>query len=141
MKKVSNYIFQKNGREIAVFYLNKKQLKKKNLHVYDCIMLQFDAQEGGDKGVYMRPDEALLVAELLTAAVRKSVKAYDMGVERNKKTKGKGSRKNMKCPVCGGNVLGDGKCLQCGRPAKKEFVYKKVSNDSRKKLQGGKFPQ
>lgn len=28
---------------------------------------------------------------------------------------------------CNGNILSDGKCLQCGRPAKKEFVYTKRS--------------
>lgn len=79
MTKVSKYLFKKNGREIAVFYLNKRELKKKKIHIHDCIMLQFDSQDGGDKGIYMRPDEALLVAELLISGVNRSVKGYDMG--------------------------------------------------------------
>jgi len=32
----------------------------------------------------------------------------------------------MRCNHCNGNVVGD-KCLQCGRPVKNEFVYRKRS--------------
>jgi hypothetical protein len=32
----------------------------------------------------------------------------------------------MHCNHCNGNIVGD-KCLQCGRPVKKEFVYTKIT--------------
>jgi hypothetical protein len=51
----------------------------------------------------------------------------------------------MRCKHCNGNIIRDAwnheRCLQCGREVNKGFVYKKRSYDSRKKLQGGKFPQ
>lgn len=37
----------------------------------------------------------------------------------------------MRCPVCNGNIIRDAwnheRCLQCGRPVKKEFVYTKIT--------------
>lgn len=38
----------------------------------------------------------------------------------------------MHCNHCNGNIVGD-KCLQCGRPVKKEFVYTKRSVEHYKK--------
>lgn len=32
----------------------------------------------------------------------------------------------MHCNHCNGNIVGD-KCLQCGRPAKEHFAYRKIS--------------
>lgn len=82
MKKVSSYIYKKNNREIAVYYLNKKQCKEKEVHADDCIALVFDAQINNSRAVYMRPDEALNIAKLLIEGVNNSVKAYKMGVKK-----------------------------------------------------------
>lgn len=42
----------------------------------------------------------------------------------------------MSCQTCGGNVLGDGKCLQCGRQAVKLLVYSVVSASRKKEHEG-----
>lgn len=47
----------------------------------------------------------------------------------------------MRCKFCNGNILQDGKCMQCGRRFDENPPYKKRSCDNRKKLQGRKFPQ
>lgn len=79
MKKLTNYIFNKNEREIAVLYNTENELKRKKVHKHDAICLSFDAQNG-DKAlnIYMRPDEALIVSWLLTEAVYKTTKAYNL---------------------------------------------------------------
>ena len=86
MKKICSYTFKKNKRTIETVYLTKKDLKKRKIHINDAICLVLDA---GDKNkenhFYFRPDEALLIAGMLTETVRLSVKAYDMGVEGNGK--------------------------------------------------------
>jgi hypothetical protein len=79
MKKLTNHVFSKNKREIAVLYYTEKELKRKKVHEHDAICLAFDAQDG-EKAykTYMRPDEALLVSWLLTEAVYKATKAYEL---------------------------------------------------------------
>ncbi|OGP87174.1 MAG: hypothetical protein A2031_08185 [Deltaproteobacteria bacterium RBG_19FT_COMBO_43_11] len=80
MKKISSYIFKKNKREIATYYLTKKDLRQKKININDAICLVLDAQNKRKAhSFYFRPDEALLVAVLLTETVRRSTKKYSLG--------------------------------------------------------------
>jgi len=84
MKKISSHLFTKNNREIAVFYANLKDLKKRKIHKHDAIALQLDAQKGEDNThtIFMRPDEALIIAKLLIDGVHKATKAFELGLKR-----------------------------------------------------------
>jgi hypothetical protein len=86
MTKLDNHVFTKNGREISVFYLTKKDCKKHNVPAYDCIRLCLtppdDPKE--EAGIYMRPDEAIIIAKLLINSIYRSVRCYSMGVLRKK---------------------------------------------------------
>jgi hypothetical protein len=79
MKKITSYRYTQNNRELAVFYLTPAQIKKRKINKEDCIALMFDAQRGEDEThtLYIRPDEALVIAELLICAVRSITKAYN----------------------------------------------------------------
>jgi hypothetical protein len=59
MKKISSHLFTKNNREI-------------------------DAQKGEDNThtIFMRPDEALIIAKLLIDGVHKATKAFELGLKR-----------------------------------------------------------
>jgi hypothetical protein len=81
VKKISSYVFKKNKREIATYYLTKKDLRKKKINTDDAICLVLDAQDKRKAhSFYFRPDEVLLVAGLLTEAVRRSTKKYSLGI-------------------------------------------------------------
>lgn len=83
MKKVCSYTFKKNNRTIETRYLSKKDLRKMNIHVHDAICLVLDSQdESKAYSFYLRPDEALLIASMLTETVRLSTKAYNLGAQR-----------------------------------------------------------
>lgn len=80
MKKISSYVFKKNKREIATYYLTKKDLRKRKKNTDDAICLVLDAQDEKKAHTFLfRPDEALLVAVMLTETVRRSTKAYNLG--------------------------------------------------------------
>jgi len=82
MKKITNYVFKKNNREIAVFYAGVKELKKLGIHQEDAILLKFDVQRSDGTEIFMHPDEALIVARLLIEGVEKTTLAYRLGVKK-----------------------------------------------------------
>jgi len=70
-KKICSHIFKANDREIAVYLTN---------HDDDCIVLEFSGQTRDEAGaeIHMRPDEAMLTVKLLSEALWKSIKGYDI---------------------------------------------------------------
>ena len=86
MREVESISSKGNGRKIAVYYLSPSDIKKKRVFKGDCIGLRFDAQSKENYTVYMRPDEALMVAGLLVNTVWKITKSYCLGLVRQKKS-------------------------------------------------------
>lgn len=73
MKEIVIYKFKKNSAYVKVSY--NKQSKDKRAE-NDCLWLQWKTQEGSISKIGMRPDEALLIAEMLVQSVRITTEAY-----------------------------------------------------------------
>jgi hypothetical protein len=83
-RRVAEHRFEKNGARIRVSYVeNIKDVKD-----YDCLLLEITSIRKGQKrttGWYMRPDEAILIAEKLIRSVYEITEGYK--VKRPKKSK------------------------------------------------------
>ena len=80
MIEIETYLFKKNARKITTSFLTKKDCRAKNIPTDDCICLHLESLNKCDsRYLYIRPDEALLIARMLINAVWKSVKAYKVG--------------------------------------------------------------
>lgn len=73
-KKIATYKFKNNKKEIAVYYVENE----KNYPNCDCISLEFKKNGRLISGVGLRPDEAILIIKLLSEAVFKTVKNYEI---------------------------------------------------------------
>jgi hypothetical protein len=78
MKEVCYYLYKNNNRKISVYYLTESEIKRKKINVDDCLALKFDSQNKDSDELYIRPDEALVIANLLIKAVHQTTKAYNM---------------------------------------------------------------
>lgn len=73
MTEIAIYKFKKSNAYVKVSY--NKQSKNK-LAENDYLWLQWKTQTGSIAEVILRPDEALLVAEILIQSVRITTEAY-----------------------------------------------------------------
>ena len=78
MKIIDKYTFTKNKRVIAVKYITASELLKRKKHKDDCVCLVFDDQADDSLNIYLRPDECLIVARLLTQAVFQITQDYNV---------------------------------------------------------------
>lgn len=78
MKKLSQYYFKGNGRAIVTYYLTQSVIKKRKIpgNSVDCLCLSLEEKDGASTRIFMRPDEALIIAEQLSSAVRKITQTY-----------------------------------------------------------------
>lgn len=70
MKKIVTFEFKKNGATVGVYYGKPPKRKAYRRFKDDILWLEWKTWEGDKSGIGMRPDEALLVAEMLVEAVR-----------------------------------------------------------------------
>lgn len=73
-KEICVYKYPKNGATVSVSYWQPSRKDKRAKD--DCLWLQWKTQEGKKEGIGMRPDEALLIAEMLVEGVRVITEAY-----------------------------------------------------------------
>jgi hypothetical protein len=78
MKEITRHNFKRNGKSIAAYYLNGKARKKAKVPGCDCICLAFEHQDKDGTKIYLRPDEALLVARQMIEAVYSVTNAYEI---------------------------------------------------------------
>jgi hypothetical protein len=80
MKTLSTYRFR-NDKAIEVVYLNPSDQKRKGVPECDNLGLAFESPEGRTV-FYLRPDEAVIVINLLSDALFKAVRSYEIGLLR-----------------------------------------------------------
>jgi hypothetical protein len=81
MKTLGRFKFI-NRKEIRALYLSRTDQKR--LKVPECDSLALCFIEGEDEHrTYLRPDEALIIARLLTDAVYQTTSAYEIGLKRH----------------------------------------------------------
>lgn len=73
-KEIVIYKFPKNGAHVVISYWQPGRKDKRAKD--DCLWLEWSTQEKERLGIGMRPDEALLIAEMLVEAVRVTAEAY-----------------------------------------------------------------
>jgi len=78
MKELTRHNFKRNGKSIAAYYLNSKARKKAKVPDCDCICLSFEHPDKEGTKIYLRPDEALLVARQMIESVYRVTNAYDI---------------------------------------------------------------
>ena len=76
MKEIARHNFIKNGKSIVCYYLNSRAKKKAKVPDCDCICLSFEGIE--NTNIFLRPDEALIVAKQLIESVYKTTIGYDI---------------------------------------------------------------
>lgn len=74
MKKHLIYKFRKNKAYLKLSWGEPNQKDKRIAE--DSLWLEWTTQEGEKQGIGMRPDEALLIAEMLVMGVRCSTETY-----------------------------------------------------------------
>jgi hypothetical protein len=82
MKTINEYKFT-NNKSFRTSYVSRKERKKIGIHKDDNICFDWYKGEGYDKGLYLRPDEALIIAKQLIDAVWKVTGAYADGFLRD----------------------------------------------------------
>jgi hypothetical protein len=80
MKVLSSFTF-KSGKVIQVSYLTRKDTRKLGVPEEDTLALTFISEEF-ERSYCIKPDEALIIIQLLATAVFKSVKGYAVGLVR-----------------------------------------------------------
>jgi hypothetical protein len=80
MKILASHKF-KNDKEICVGYLNRKDQRKFGVPETDTLALTFITDEY-ERSYCIRPDEAIIIIQLLAAALYGSVKGYAVGLKR-----------------------------------------------------------
>lgn len=88
MKELFRKEYKKNGKEISVFYVSEKYCKAHKIPKCDCLFLHFDNAKkfnGDIQGIFLRPDEALQIAQMLTNAVHNVVSDYKIKLVGGKK--------------------------------------------------------
>jgi hypothetical protein len=80
MRVLSAYRF-KNSKEIRVEHVTKSEARKHGVPECDSLALVFDMEFGIER-LFIRPDEAVIIINLLSDALYKSVKGYDVGLLR-----------------------------------------------------------
>jgi hypothetical protein len=80
LKVLSSHSF-KNDKTISVGYLNRTDQRKFGVPECDTLALTFITGEY-ERSYCIRPDEALIIIQLLAEAVVKSVKGYEVGLKR-----------------------------------------------------------
>jgi len=71
--------YPQNGKEISVHYVSAKYCRAHRIPKCDCLFLHFDHAKrfnGSLSGVFLRPDEALQVSQMLVNAVHDVVSDY-----------------------------------------------------------------
>lgn len=74
MKEICIFKFPKNGAKVSVSYWQPPHKDKRVKD--DCLWLQWQTEEKEKLGIGMRPDEALLIAEMLVEGVRVITEMY-----------------------------------------------------------------
>jgi len=75
MKKHLIYKFPKNKAHVKLSW--EAMNPKNKRYGDDCYWLEWRTQEGENLGIGMRPDEALLIAEMLVKGVRLTTETYN----------------------------------------------------------------
>lgn len=77
MKTINKYKF-KNKKILRTSYLSNKDRKDTVIPKCDCILFEYskDGKNFYDGGLYLRPDEALIIAKMLIDAVYKVTGTY-----------------------------------------------------------------
>ncbi len=78
MKTLSSYKF-KNNKEIRVDFLNRRDQKKMGVPECDNHMLVFEKSDEATR-IGLRPDEMIILINLLSEALFKSVSAYELSI-------------------------------------------------------------
>lgn len=76
-REVCSFLFTKNNAKISVNYLTPKEIKKEKIDKDDCLSLIFN-KDDDPLEIRIRPDEALIIANLLISAVNKTTHGYLM---------------------------------------------------------------
>lgn len=74
-KRLSKYLFKKNRAYIQMLRIDPKA---HGVPSCDVFLLEFKPGKGDKFGVYMRPDEAVLLASLITRGVWEGTKSYQV---------------------------------------------------------------
>jgi hypothetical protein len=72
--KLTGYTFPENKAEINVYAVSEEN----GILEEDCLALEFTKPEIEPITIYMRPDEALLVIQLLSQGLNRLVKSYEI---------------------------------------------------------------
>ncbi len=80
MKTLSEYKF-KNNKSIRVVYRNSKETKKAGLPDCDAFSLEFIIN-GKRTGFGIRPDEMVIIINLLSEGLYKGIDGYNIGILR-----------------------------------------------------------
>lgn len=78
MKVLASHKF-KNDKSLEVRYLNRTDQRKLGVLEPDVLSLT-RIDDGTEHSTYIRPDEAVILIQLLAEAVYKSVKGYEIGL-------------------------------------------------------------
>lgn len=81
-REVCSYLFTKNNAKISVKYLTPAEIKKEKIPKDDCLSLVFD-KDNDPFEIRIRPDEALIISNLLISAVNKTTQGYLMRYKRS----------------------------------------------------------
>lgn len=73
-RQIVIYKFPKNSATVSVGYRDLSHREERVRQ--DCLWLSWKTEEGEHNGMGMRPDEALLIAEMLVESVRVITEAY-----------------------------------------------------------------
>jgi len=76
MKAIAQHAFKNNKKKIVCYYLDKADRRKRKVPDCDCLCLSFESEGKGGVDIYLRPDEAILVARLLLDSVYKVTSDY-----------------------------------------------------------------
>lgn len=80
MKVLAEHKYQ-NDKAIRVLYLNTSDQKRLEVPECDTLALCFDL-DGEETRFYLRPDEVVMVINLLSRGLFNSVKGYEIGLVR-----------------------------------------------------------
>lgn len=73
---VSSYEFKGNGANIKVYAVEDEE----GVLPEDCLSLEITPEGSDPVGVYMRPDEALLIIKCLSEGMFKTIESYEVGI-------------------------------------------------------------
>jgi hypothetical protein len=81
VKVLSSHKFKNSdtGKELRVLYFNKSDQKRLNLPDKDVLAIS-RIDDGDERRTYIGTDEAVMMIWLLSEAVYRSTKAYEIGI-------------------------------------------------------------